>query len=65
MLDEADAPLHYNPLPHKVAGSLPKTGISPEILGSFQSATIRNSTIQLSLCLHIDSTPDIALQLNY
>lgn len=60
MLDEADAPLHYNPLPHTVAGSLPKTGISPEILGSFQSANITGGTIQLSFCLHIHLTTAIS-----
>jgi len=60
MLDEADARLHYNPLPHTVAGSLPKTGISPEILGSFQSANITDGTTQLSFCLHIHLTTDIS-----
>lgn len=60
MLDEADAPLHYNPLPHTVAESLPKTGISPEILGSFQSANITGGTIQLSFCLHIHLTTAIS-----
>lgn len=60
MLDEADAPLHYNLLPHTVAGSLPETGISPEILGSFQSANITDGIIQLSFCLHIHLTTDIS-----
>lgn len=60
MLDEAEAPLHYNPLPHTVVGSLPKTGISPEILGSFQSANITDGTIQLSFCLHVHFTTDIS-----
>jgi len=53
MLVGADAPLQYNPLPHTVAGSLPKTGISPEILGFYQSANITYGTIQPPFSLHI------------